>query len=729
MITLQTLVLTHERHTISGRRAARNVARLLGFEHQDQIRVATAVSELMRAAAGSDVRPAVARFLVDGRGPSQRLVISVSGGGLRQAPGESAGLGARSHDAKDAALLAARRLLERFEDSADASADTLSLALTLPRGASTVDETAAQSIRKEIESLDAAEAGEYLAELKHQNSELSSTLLELERKQQELTRLNAELADTNRGVMALYAELDERANHLRRADELKTKFLSYMSHEFRTPLNSILALSNMLLEHADGPLNKEQAKQVRLMRNSSAELFELVSDLLDLAKVEAGKAPLNIGRFGVDGLFGALRGMLRPLLRSPSVSLEFEVASDLPPILGDEGKVAQVLRNFLSNALKFTKTGSVRADARLLSAGQRPPGRDRPVSQDSVLFCVADTGIGISRADQEMIFEEFAQVRHSLQRDVRGTGLGLPLCRKLASLLGGEVWVDSTLGTGSRFYLLVPRFHRPLVEPAVADSALVIRRLDEGPVGALPLLILSDLASRRRALEELFADSGFTTVPASAADVSPELLSTLRPRAAVMDVPAGVEAEPKALELLRQAGVPLIDASAGDTSNVESGERFGRNLIRAAYGEVLRARFGRVLVVDDDAAFQRILTRRLEPFCREAVATADPAAAATAAGEGVDCAVLDLMMPAIDGFMLLTKLRDNAATEQLPVLVCSSKTPSADEWTLLQRMGAAFVPKSELDSQALARGLIEACLRAPAAGRLRVASGDVVGAH
>src|SRR6185369_11428464 len=156
---------------------------------------------------------------------------------------------------------------------------------------------------------------------------------------------NQELEDTNRGVVALYAELDERADHLRRADEIKTRFLSEMSHEFRTPLSSILALSGLLLDGADGDLTGEQEKQVGFIRKSAEGLLELVNDLLDLAKIEAGKIEVRPIEFAVPGLFSAVRGMLRPLLVGQTVSLVFEDAKEIPPLYGDENKVSQILRN------------------------------------------------------------------------------------------------------------------------------------------------------------------------------------------------------------------------------------------------------------------------------------------------------------------------------------------------------------------------------------------------
>src|SRR5262249_18509435 len=191
------------------------------------------------------------------------------------------------------------------------------------------------------------------------------------------------------------------------------------------PLNAIRALTHVLAQGLDGALTAEQQVQVGYIRKAADELAELVDDLLDLAKVEAGKVVVRPAEFDGSTLFSSLRGMLRPLLLSESVSLTFEPTTELPPLYTDEGKVSQILRNLISNALKFTEHGEVR-----VSAGLAADGR-------TVSFAVADTGIGIAPEDQERIFQEFGQVDSRVQRKVRGTGLGLPLSRKLAQLLGG----------------------------------------------------------------------------------------------------------------------------------------------------------------------------------------------------------------------------------------------------------------------------------------------------
>ncbi|HEU4600438.1 MAG TPA: ATP-binding protein, partial [Steroidobacteraceae bacterium] len=220
--------------------------------------------------------------------------------------------------------------------------------------------------------------------------------------------------------------------------------LSNMSHEFRTPLNSILALSRLLVDDADGSLNAEQQRQVGYIRKSAQELLDLVNDLLDLAKVEAGKIEIKPIEFTIAELFSALRGALRPLKSSVEVDLVFEAAEDLPALFTDEGKVAQVLRNFISNALKFTEHGEVRVSAHFDSRAKQ------------ILFLVSDTGIGIAPPDQARIFEEFSQVDGHLQKAGKGTGLGLPLSKQLAHLLGGEIWVESEPGKGSKFFLSIP---------------------------------------------------------------------------------------------------------------------------------------------------------------------------------------------------------------------------------------------------------------------------------
>ncbi len=285
-------------------------------------------------------------------------------------------------------ITGARRLMDGFViDSAAGRGTRVVMTKQLPARERTLTRAALARVGQELAQNRTLDPNE---EIRLQNREMLEQLQELHKRQQELLQLNQELHDTNRGVVALYAELDDRADHLRRADELKSRFLSNMSHEFRTPLNSIVALSRLLLAQKDGPLNPDQQKQVQFVLKAAETLTELVNDLLDIARVEAGKTVVTTTEFHVADLFGALRGMLRPLLVGDVVSLVFEDAQELEPLLTDEGKVSQILRNFISNALKFTERGEVRVSA---AAG---PG------EGYVCFRVQDTGIGIAAADQQI---------------------------------------------------------------------------------------------------------------------------------------------------------------------------------------------------------------------------------------------------------------------------------------------------------------------------------------
>jgi len=261
--------------------------------------------------------------------------------------------------------------------------------------------------------------------------------------QSETAALREELDETNQGVLALYAELDTQAEQLRQASDLKSRFLSYMSHEFRTPLGSILSINSLLADELDGPLSPEQHKQVAFVSSAARELSDMVDDLLDLAKIEAGRITISPAWFDMFDLFAALRGMFRPIVDATAVDLIFEEPVGLPRLYTDDKKLAQILRNFISNSLKFTTRGEVRVSARL-------------EGQDKVRFAVSDTGIGIAAELHGTLFEDFSQVDSPLQKRLRGTGLGLSLCKRFAELLGGEVGVESAPGVGSTFFVIIP---------------------------------------------------------------------------------------------------------------------------------------------------------------------------------------------------------------------------------------------------------------------------------
>jgi signal transduction histidine kinase len=436
--------ITDERDVVAARQRARQISGLLGFDVQDQTRIATAVSEITRNAF-IYARGGTVEFATDLASP-QSLVIRIGdhGPGIKDLSAVLNGdQGLAGETETKLGIIGARKLMDAFDmQSSPGSGTTVQLRKNLPKRAAALTardlaEISAELARRVPENP--------LDEVKQQNRELLQSLDELSRHQQELKQLNHELEETNRGIMALYTELDEKAEHLRRVHELKTRFVSHVGHEFRTPLNAILGLSRVLLDRLDGPLTDEQQKQVLFIRKAAEDSLEMVNDLLDLARIEAGKTPVRPGEFSIQDLFGTLRGMLKPLL-TEGVALVFDAPESLPPLFTDQGKVAQVLRNFLSNALKFTERGGIRVSA------------ERNDADDQVTLSVEDTGIGIAPEDQARIFEEFTQLDNQFTRQgkTKGSGLGLHVSKKLAELLGGSVSVRSVPGKGSTFSLTLP---------------------------------------------------------------------------------------------------------------------------------------------------------------------------------------------------------------------------------------------------------------------------------
>jgi signal transduction histidine kinase len=306
---------------VSARQLARRIAELTGFERQDQTRIATAVSEIARNAlvfAGGGA----AEFLLEEEAGSAILVIRIKDQGPGIADIDAAlGGSANGRNGQGMGLASAKRLVDRFEIATEVGAGTtVTVGQIIPKHARM---PALEKVAEISSAIKPGEASDPLKALHDQNRELLQSLDEIRRRREESEQLSRELGDTNRGVVALYAELEERAEQLRHASELKSRFLSHMGHEFRTPLNSIMALSRMLLDHLDGDLNTEQERQVGYIRKSAESLLELVNDLLDLSKVEAGKVDVKPLPFTVRDLFGGLRGALKPLHTNPAVELSF----------------------------------------------------------------------------------------------------------------------------------------------------------------------------------------------------------------------------------------------------------------------------------------------------------------------------------------------------------------------------------------------------------------------
>jgi signal transduction histidine kinase/CheY-like chemotaxis protein len=679
--------LQQESDVVLARQRARQVAAQLGFTALEQTQIATAVSEIARNAY-EYTGGGLVEYTLTGKTAPQVLEIRVSDKGKGIA--NLASILAGEHTSQTGmglGIMGAQRLMDQFHiRSKPGQGTVVELLKILPRKKELIRTQALGKIGEELLRQQPDTAGE----LRQQNSELLLSLQDSRRQREELAHLNQELQDTNRGVVALYAELDERAEHLRRADELKTRFLSNMSHEFRTPLNSILALTRFLLDGTDGKLGEEQVKQVGFIRKSAENLSELVNDLLDLAKVEAGKTVVRPSEFSVQSLFGALRGMLRPLLAGDAVALIFDELPEIPALTTDEGKVSQILRNFISNALKFTEQGEVRVTATYSA------------QLDRVTFSVSDTGIGIAPPDHEAIFQEFTQVENPLQHKYKGTGLGLPLSKRLAELLGGQIQLESEPGLGSKFSLTVPRVYQA---PLGQQDAVIAERLAPN---RLTVVALDDNAADLAVLQTMLRGTSYQLVATRSIAEARRAAMQHRPRALILDVLVGDDfswdllAETKKTPEL--ADVPILVVSAledaakatalgADAFSAKPVERgwLLESLDRLVKGEERT----RVLVIDDDEVFRYVVRQELTTDNIRVLEAATGSHGLERVGqERFDLVLLDLDLPDISGYEVLAQLGRGAA-QFPPVVVVSGMLLGPQERQRLAK-AAAIVPKSEI---------------------------------
>ena len=675
-LNLFTIDIRLENDVVLARQKARTIAAALKFEPQDQTRIATAVSEIARNTFQYGGGGRAEFSIVDN--PEKMLLVTLRDKG-RGIPNLDEIMGGKyvSQTGMGLGIVGAKRLMDRFKiETNPREGTTVILGKKVPRGFSRFKPG---ELDKVLSNIERASQDPY-EELKQQNQELLNTLQELRARQEELANLNRELDETNRGVVALYAELNDKADFLQRASELKSHFLSNMSHEFRTPLNSITALSQILLDRLDGDLTDEQEKQVKFIRGSAQDLTDLVNDLLDLAKVEAGKVSIRASDFSIDGVFAALRGMLRPLLsQNSSVNLVFEEPADLPDLHTDEAKVSQILRNFISNALKFTERGEVRV------AVER--GHD-----ETVVFSVSDTGIGIAEDDQERIFQEWIQVEGQQQKAVKGTGLGLPLSRKLAQLLGGNVYVKSQVGVGSTFFAAIPiRFTGEAEVSYVPD---VKRELDSSK---LPVLVVEDNREALFIYEKYLKSTQFQIIPAKDLKEARQALREFRPIAVVLDVLLQGEHSWELLQELKKnpstVSIPILVVTVVD--NRDKAFALGADgfhakpvertwLIQQLEAVAKRLSQRQVLIIDDDEVSRYLLKSVLgQAELRFSEATGGQEGLRRASEARPDLVILDLAMPDLSGFEVLSRLKENPHTANIPVIIHTSKVLDTHERTLL----------------------------------------------
>lgn len=518
---------------------------------------------------------------------------------------------------------------------------------------------------------------------------------ELERRNDELIRMSRELHDSHSGLLTMHAEIAQHADELHRQNEIKARVVANVSHEFRTPLHAILGLTQLLADGADGPLEPEQRKQVLFIRSSAEELLQLVNDVLDLTRAEAGRAPLRLGRFSLAEFVGSLRGMLRPLVpETGDVTLEFTDLDVDAELDTDRGKLSQVLRNLVANALKFTDRGSVRVTTSLHRGG------------DVVRFTVADTGLGIPAELHDKVFEEFVQIDGP--QAPHGTGLGLPLARQLTALLNGEIGLTSEVGVGSTFTVDIPRLH-----PEAAEMQAIEARSSEHPIGPSSILVVEDDRKTIFIYEKYLSMAGFHVVAVRDLEGARGLLLHARPAAIVLDIVLENETSWSFLAEIKRnpktADIPVLVVTV--TNREQKARALGADefwlkpvdqdrLLRKLRSIARANPSPRILIVDDDDRARYLMRRHLRDTPYELIEAAD-------GPEGVEAArtrrphviFLDFLLRSMTAFDVLDELKADPRTRSIPVIIITSHVLASADRTRLLAEAEAVISKESLSRE------------------------------
>jgi HAMP domain-containing protein/CheY-like chemotaxis protein/signal transduction histidine kinase len=569
-------------------------------------------------------------------------------------------------------------------------------------------------------------------ELQTQQKELQQTNEQLAQKAQQLAEQNYEVERKNQEIEQARRALEEKARELALTSKYKSEFLANMSHELRTPLNSILVLGQQLAENPDGSLTPKQVEFARTIHGAGTDLLNLISDILDLSKIESGTVSVEAEEI----FFGALmETVARPFRHeAENRKLTFEVSGD--PTMGrslvtDSKRLQQVLKNLLSNAFKFTEQGSVKLSITSVTGGW---SQDHPILSGAgsvIAFQVSDTGIGIPPEKQRIIFEAFQQADAGTSRKYGGTGLGLAISRELANLLGGEIQLRSTPGKGSTFTLYLPQTYvgpavpsivkteKPGQQPqmpvfltnvAAAEQEARVeddrRTIQEGDA---VLLIVEDDPHYARVLCDLSRDKGFKVLCAMTGGEALALAREYNPTAISLDVFLPDMLGWTILNHLKQDArtrhIPVqmltLDEdrhhglSRGAFSFVTKPTTTeGLDAALTRIWDYSQPRRKRLLVVEDNPSEQMSIRELLghKDIDIETVATGSDALEALSSG-AFDCAVLDLRLPDMTGFEVLEKMRDTPELQDLPVVVFTGRDLSAEEDSQLHTLARSVVVK------------------------------------
>ena len=535
-----------------------------------------------------------------------------------------------------------------------------------------------------------------------------------EQARQHAETLEAKVRERTRELEATNQELQQANLKIREADRLKSEFLANMSHELRTPMNAIIGFTRLVQRKSADVLPTKQRENLEKVEISANQLLGLINDILDLSKIEAGKMILSTSPFDLASLVGACFATVEPMVKTDRVRLVKEVPGNLPEVLSDQDKLKQIIINLLSNALKFTEEGEVKLSA---------------VLEDSLLkIAVSDTGIGIPSHALQYIFDEFRQVDGSSTRRYGGTGLGLSITKKLAHLLGGTIDVSSVEGEGSTFTVTIPLERREDVpaEEVKSDQEVLTRAEMRGKK---VLLAIDDDPNVLILLRENLEEEGYYIVGALSGDEGVRKARELQPFAITLDILMPHKDGWEVLNDLKAdpatRHIPVIVLSIID--NRELGfslcafdylvKPFDKATILSALQRASRAPTNRVLVVDDEPDAVNLITQLLEDEGYQIKGAYSGEEAFHALEDEVpDIILLDLLMPQMDGFDVIQRIKTNPDWSDIPIVVVTAKDLTDADWEFLRQRVDKIIRKTGLDRETLIRE-VQDLLREHAASR------------
>ena len=570
-------------------------------------------------------------------------------------------------------------------------------------------------------------------ELQTQQKELQQTNDQLEQKAQQLAERNVEVERKNQEIEQARRALEEKASELALTSKYKSEFLANMSHELRTPLNSILILGQQLTENPDGNLTGKQVEFARTIHGAGTDLLNLISDILDLSKIESGTVTVDEEEVSIASLLDSIARPFRHEAENRNLSFDVRIDPHLGrSITTDAKRLQQVLKNLLSNAFKFTKNGGVHLNASAAVGGWSPEHGVLSTAPAVISFEVSDTGIGIPTDKQKLIFEAFQQADASTSRKYGGTGLGLAISRELSNLLGGEIQLRSTPGQGSTFTLYLPikyvgpatgiRPHaseasKPAIQaPSLLPTATTDRvtehiaddRLEIEPGDSI-LMVVEDDPHYARVIMDLARDKGFKVLVAARGTDALSLAQQFQPSAVSLDVFLPdmlgwtVLNQLKQNPLTRHIPVQIITLDEDRQHALACGAfsfvtkpttTEGVDEALSRIKEYAQARRRRLLVVEDNPSEQLSIRELLGHDDIDIVTTGTGAEALrTLREEPCDCVVLDLRLPDMSGFDVLEAIRADGAIADVPVVVFTGRELSPEEDAQLHTMARSIVVK------------------------------------